>query len=60
MTSPEYQVIRIDVTITDGGTGARRRVFEALASATDASELMARISKALPEFETTEWATDYM
>lgn len=52
--------IRISVTITGDGPGARVRVFEADPGATDVTELMSRIGAALPEFDTVHWETTYL
>lgn len=60
MTKTYDQTIKIEVTITGDGSGARRRVFEAPADVTDVTEIMSRIGKALVEFETVEWITDYL
>ncbi|MGH3928546.1 MAG: hypothetical protein ACRDTF_01050 [Pseudonocardiaceae bacterium] len=60
MTKSNDQTIKIEITITGDGNGARRRVFEAPANATDATELMSRIGKSLAEFKTVEWVTEYL
>ncbi|MGH3937538.1 MAG: hypothetical protein ACRDTG_02720 [Pseudonocardiaceae bacterium] len=60
MAKSDDQIIRVEIMITGDGNGARRRVFEASANATDVTELMARIGKSLAEFKTVEWVTDYL